>query len=127
MSGPPRGCRRYWRELPDNTIERMCVLEHEPDPDDTWTRGIGVSAELRAEVSAKTSKKFKGVPKTEQQRHLMRLAKLDKPKPESQKQRMRESHQAKIARAKLIQANNPSLTFREAYKLDTINQGKKNK
>jgi hypothetical protein len=106
------------------TIERIRVLANEPEPDDSWTRGLGLSPDIVDGMRVAMRDRFAGKSKTEQQRERMRAAKLDKPKSEQHRANMRATHQQKNARVRQIQERNPQLTFREAYKIDTINQRK---
>ena len=64
-----------------------------------WKRGLGrLPEEKRREVGKKISDRVKGVPKTEEQKHKMRLAKLGVPKSEEHKRNMSLSQLARIQR-----------------------------
>jgi hypothetical protein len=71
-----------------------------PLPNHTeWKRGLGrMSEEQRRVVGGKISAKVKGVPKTQEQKHKMRLAKLGVPKSEEHKRNMSLSQLARAAK-----------------------------
>ena len=64
-----------------------------------WVKGLGpLSEEQRRVVGKKISDRVKGVPKTQEQKHKMRLAKLGVPKSEEHKRNMSLSQLARAAK-----------------------------
>ena len=93
------------------------TIGQEP-PDNTWSRGIGpISAESEQRRVAGISRAHRGVPKTEIQRERMRVAKLDKPKPSTQKLAMSETHKLNAQMVRELRSTRPELTYHEALRI----------
>jgi len=87
-------------------------------PDETWSRGIGpISADAEKRRFDGISAAHSGVPKPESQREKMRLAKLDKPKPSTQKLAMSETHKHNAQLVRELRSTRPELGYYEALRI----------
>ena len=81
-----------------------------------------ISDEAEKRRFAGISAAHAGKPKSEIQRERMRIAKLDKPKPSSQKQAMSATHLANSIAVKELRASRPELGYYEALAIVVANK-----
>jgi hypothetical protein len=84
-----KGSSRWYRII-DDRVERCTLPPEVPNPDPSWIRGLGPRDADRANYL--TSIRFKGIPKSPQQRELMRQAKLGVPKSAEHRENMSRAH-----------------------------------